>query len=68
MNNLKMFCLTMSSSHLNFIKDIKYIPVGVGNDDFSKEYFTDKYSKNIAKKNKYYGRNILFTTGYGKTI
>lgn len=55
MNNLKMFCLTMNSSHLNFIKDLNYIPVGLGTDPFSKEFFTDNTGPNIAKKNKYYG-------------
>ena len=50
-----MFCVTMNSNHLNFIKDIKYIPVGVGTENFSKEYFRDNTGINIAKKNKYYG-------------
>ena len=55
MNNLKMFCVTMNSKHLNFIKDIKYIPVGVGTEDFSKEFFRDNKGINISEKNKYYG-------------
>ena len=55
MNNLKMFCVTMNSKHLNFIKDIKYIPVGVGTEDFSKEFFRDNTGINISEKNKYYG-------------
>ena len=55
MNNLKMFCVTMNSKHLNFIKDIKYSPVGVGTDDFSKEFFRDNTGINISEKNKYYG-------------
>jgi len=45
----------MNSGHLNFIKEIDYIPVGLGADNFSKEYFRDNTGHNIAKKNKYYG-------------
>ena len=55
MNNLRMFCLTMNSSHLNFINEIKYIPVGLGTENFPKEYFRDNTGINITKKNKYYG-------------
>ena len=33
-NNLKMFCLTMEPNHLNFIKDLNYIPVGLGENIF----------------------------------
>ena len=52
MNNLKMFCLTMNSRHLNFIKEINYIPVGLGTSNFSKDYFRDNTGMNIAEKNK----------------
>ena len=55
MNNVKMFCLTMNSSHSNFIKEINYIPVGLGTSNFSKEYFRDNTGLNITEKNKYYG-------------
>ena len=30
MKNLSMFCLTLEPSHLNFIKSLNYIPVGLG--------------------------------------
>ena len=29
MKNLKMFCLTMESNHLDIIKKFNYIPVGL---------------------------------------
>ena len=50
-----MFCLTMSSNHLNFIKKINYIPVGLGEDKFSRDFFRDNEGDNIAQKNKFYG-------------
>ncbi len=55
MNNLKMFCLSMQPEHLSFIKEIGYLPTGLGNEKFSKEWYVDDLGKNISKKNKYYG-------------
>ncbi len=55
MNNLKMFCLTLEPSHLKFIKNLNYIPVGLGSKNFSSEWMGDKLGKNISEKNKYYG-------------
>ena len=45
----------MEPKHLKFIQESKYIPVGVGEKDFSKEWMTDKTGKNISDKNKNYG-------------
>tara|TARA_B100000700_G_C14943676_1_gene808042 strand:- start:562 stop:1350 length:789 start_codon:yes stop_codon:yes gene_type:complete len=45
----------MEPSHLNFIKKLGYIPVGLGDKKFSKEWMKDDEGKNISKKNKYYG-------------
>ncbi len=45
----------MNENHFNFIKEINYLPVGLGQDTFSKEWFTDKSGENISKKNNYYG-------------
>ena len=42
MNNLKMFCLTLEPSHLNFIKNLNNILVGLGNKNFSEEWMSDK--------------------------
>ena len=55
MNNLRMFCISMNSNHLNFIKEINYLPVGLGKENFSKEWFRDNTGINITEKNNYYG-------------
>jgi len=55
MKNLKMFCLSLEPEHYEFIKRLRYIPVGLGEKIFSKNWFTDKSGENISKKNKYYG-------------
>ena len=34
MNNLKMFCLTLEPTHKEFIKQLGYIPVGLGEKKF----------------------------------
>ena len=49
-----MFCLSLNPSHYNFINNLGYTPVGLGENDFSKEWFTDKSGDNISKKNRYY--------------
>ena len=50
-----MFCITIEPSHYNFIKELEYIPVGLGEKNFEKSFFTDKGGDNIFNKNKYYG-------------
>ena len=55
MNNLTMFCISMKSNHLNTIKEFNYLPVGLGKDNFSKDWFLDNKGENISTKNKYYG-------------
>ena len=55
MKNLEMFCLTLEPSHLRFIKDLSYTPVGLGNKNFSNDWLSDKKGDNISKKNKNYG-------------
>ena len=54
MKNLNMFCLSLEPKHYNFIKELGYLPVGLGEKDFSKEWFSDRLGINISKKNKYY--------------
>ena len=49
-----MFCLSLNPSHYNFINNLGYTPVGLGEKDFSREWFTDKSGDNISKKNRYY--------------
>jgi len=55
MKNLKMFCISIEPNHLNFIKKLEYLPVGLGDKDFSKDWYKDTSGNNISKKNKNYG-------------
>ena len=50
MKNLNMFCLTLEPSHYNFIKELGYTPVGLGEKLFNNDWLTDKSGKNISKK------------------
>ena len=50
-----MFCLSLEPNHYVFIKGLGYIPVGLGEKHFSKDWLTDKSGINISEKNKYYG-------------
>ena len=36
MRNLKMFCICLEPNHYNFIKELGYIPVGLGEKVFNK--------------------------------
>ena len=54
-DNLQMYCISMEPSHFSFIKNLGYIPVGLGNKDFGKEWLRDNTGRNISKKNKNYG-------------
>ncbi len=55
MKQLTMYCLTIQPKHLKIIKDINYVPVGLGDNNFSGEWIRDNTGENISKKNKYYG-------------
>jgi len=55
MKNLNMFCLTLEPNHYKFIKELGYTPVGLGEKNFNKDWFTDKSKTNISKKNENYG-------------
>jgi hypothetical protein len=52
---MKMFCLSLYPEHLNNLKNINYIPVGLGKNSFSDEWTKDNTGDNISYKNKYYG-------------
>ena len=45
----------MQNNHLNKIKSLGYIPVGLGNNIQSQEFITDDRKNNISKKNAFYG-------------
>ncbi len=55
MNNISIFCLTLNPNHENFIKELSYIPVGLGEKKFSTEFLNDKNGINISSKNQSYG-------------
>lgn len=50
-----MFCISLEPNHYNFIKELGYIPVGLGEKHFSNDWFSDKSGVSISRKNKYYG-------------
>ncbi len=50
-----MFCISLEPNHYNFIKELGYIPVGLGEKHFSNDWFGDKSGISISKKNRYYG-------------
>ena len=50
-----MFCLSLDPQHLELIKKLGYIPVGLGKNDFNKLWMRDNTGKNISEKNKFYG-------------
>ena len=66
MQNLKIFCLTMRPSDLNLIEKLGYIPVGLGNENFSENFFRDNTLDHISEKIDSM-ENILFTIGSGRT-
>ena len=67
MKNLKIYCLSLSSSHLDLIENIGYTPVGLGEETFSDKWLSDKSGDNISKKILIMV-NIHFTIGYGRII
>jgi len=54
MHNATIYCLCLHNKVLPIIKKLGYIPVGLGNDKFSKEWLRDNTLDNISHKNKYY--------------
>ncbi len=55
MNNLKMFCITLEPNHLDYITNLNYTPVGLGDKIFPGSCLSDKKGENISNKNRYYG-------------
>jgi len=77
MNDYKIFCMCLHNHHLQNLKKLKYVPVGLGENDFSNEWIRDNTKINISHKNKYYGeytfyywfwKNILSKTSDGAWI
>ena len=55
MQNLNMHCLTIAEDHLDLIKKLGYLPVGLGQNIKSKDFIRDNTELNISKKNPFYG-------------
>jgi hypothetical protein len=53
-DNFKMYCISIDKNDLNLIKNLGYIPVGLGNSNFSNEWLKDSIGDNISHKNKWY--------------
>ena len=50
MSNLLMYCLCLDDNLLNKVKNLNYIPVGLGKNNFSNEWLRDNTEINISKK------------------
>ena len=60
MDGLCIYCMSINNSNLNTIKSLNYIPVGLKNDNFSKEWVRDNTGDNISNKNSYYGEYTFY--------
>ena len=56
-NNAKIFCLCLHDNLYDTVLKLGYIPVGLGNDNFSKYWLRDNSGHNISDKNIYYGEH-----------
>ncbi len=56
----KIFCMCLHSHHLKNLKELDYIPVGLGKNDFSSEWIRDNTGENISYKNSYYGEYTFY--------
>jgi hypothetical protein len=54
MKDILIYCLSIKKNILDFIKELNYIPVGLGNENFSNEWLRDNIGDNIANKNQFY--------------
>ena len=60
MRNLQIYCGCLNNKNLSQIKKLNYIPVGLKNNNFSKEWIRDNTIKNITNKNPYYGEYTFY--------
>ena len=47
MSNLNMYCICVHNNLLNKVKELNYIPVGLGDDNFNEEWMRDNTKKYI---------------------
>jgi len=60
MNNATIYCHSLFNEMLPKIKKVGYVPVGLGNREFSKEWLRDNTLINISNKNKYYAEYTFY--------
>ena len=60
MSHRKIFCMCLHSHHLENLKKLNYIPVGLGKNNFSDEWLRDNKGENISEKNSYYGEYTFY--------
>ena len=52
---MKIYCITIHDNHLEKIKKLGYVPVGLGENISSKGFISDHTNNNISEKNRFYG-------------
>ena len=50
-----MYCISIDNNLFKKISNLGYLPVGLGDSNFSDDWITDKDGENISNKNKFYG-------------
>jgi len=60
MNNLELYCMCLYDDHLENVKALGYIPVGLGTNKFRSEWLRDNQGPNISHKNLYYGEYSFY--------
>tara|TARA_B110001452_G_C15222188_1_gene423686 strand:- start:863 stop:1675 length:813 start_codon:yes stop_codon:yes gene_type:complete len=53
--NSIIYCLCLHDQLLDKVKNLNYVPVGLGKEKFSVNWLRDDIGKNISNKNEYYG-------------
>ena len=52
--------MCLNDHHLKNLKKLNYIPVGLGDRNYSNEWLRDNTGKNISKKNPFYGEYTFY--------
>ena len=60
MDDLKIYCMCLDNNYLKIVKKLSYVPVGLKNNNFSKEWILDNNLINISRKNPYYGEYTFY--------
>ena len=60
MNSHKIFCMCLNSHHLENLKKLEYIPVGLGKQNYDSEWLRDDTGNNISSKNPFYGEYTFY--------